>query len=84
MRDTTLNFVVNPRQEVFAGPVAVLVDGLSASTSEIFAGGLRTWAALACSGRTPQLLRSLRPSSVCPMARFQYALANYISQEASP
>src|SRR5205085_8327041 len=41
MRETTLNFIVNPRAEVFAGPVAVLVDGLSASTSEIFAGGLK-------------------------------------------
>ena len=41
LRDSTLNFVVNPRADVFSGPVAVLVDGCSASTSEIFAGGLK-------------------------------------------
>jgi carboxyl-terminal processing protease len=41
MRGATLNFVINPRAEAFNGPVAVLVDGSSASTSEIFAGGLK-------------------------------------------
>jgi carboxyl-terminal processing protease len=48
-RDTTLRFVVNPqrvgpdgrRVRPFAGPVAILVDPLSASTSEIFAGGMQ-------------------------------------------
>jgi carboxyl-terminal processing protease len=48
-RTTTLRFVANPRRATadgrtvrpFAGPVAVLVDGLTASTSEIFAGGLQ-------------------------------------------
>lgn len=49
MRDRTLRFTINPRrvntaaQRVvpFAGPVALVVDALSASTTEIFAGGLR-------------------------------------------
>lgn len=48
-RSTELNLVVYPRQvsrasekiERFAGPVAVLIDGGSASTSEIFAAGLQ-------------------------------------------
>ncbi|MDE2852182.1 MAG: S41 family peptidase [Acidobacteriota bacterium] len=48
-RNTELNLVVYPRQissagkkiEGFAGPVAVLIDGGSASTSEIFAAGLQ-------------------------------------------
>ncbi|TVR64025.1 MAG: hypothetical protein EA422_07755 [Gemmatimonadales bacterium] len=48
-RDTTLRFVVNPqrigpdgsRVQPFDGPLVLLVDGLSASTSEIFAGGLK-------------------------------------------
>ncbi len=48
-RNTELNLVVFPRQvssasqriEIFAGPVAVLIDGGSASTSEIFAAGLQ-------------------------------------------
>ncbi|HLK22530.1 MAG TPA: S41 family peptidase, partial [Bryobacteraceae bacterium] len=38
MRDTTLKFVVNPRVYTFSGPLAILVDGASASTSEILAG----------------------------------------------
>ena len=41
MRDTTLNFVVNPRAYTFPGPLAILVDGASASTSEILASGLK-------------------------------------------
>jgi carboxyl-terminal processing protease len=48
-RGTRLNFVANPRRvsasaeivEPFAGPLAVLIDPLSVSTSEIFAGGLQ-------------------------------------------
>jgi carboxyl-terminal processing protease len=49
-RETTLEFRINPRRSTpdgrtvrpFAGPVAILVDPLSASTSEIFAAGLRS------------------------------------------
>ena len=41
LRDATLNFVINPRPPVFTGPLAILVDGNSASTSEIFAEGLK-------------------------------------------
>jgi len=42
-RDTELNFNVNPRarKDRFEGPLVVLLDGLSASTSEIFAAGLQ-------------------------------------------
>lgn len=49
MRSATLQFVVNPRRVTaqgervtpFAGPVAILTDATTASTSEIFAGGLQ-------------------------------------------
>jgi carboxyl-terminal processing protease len=48
-RGTSLNFVANPRRVdsggnpviPYAGPVAILVDGLSVSTSEFFAGGMQ-------------------------------------------
>jgi carboxyl-terminal processing protease len=48
-RTATLRYVTNPRRSdrqggalaPFAGPVAILVDGLSVSTSEIFAAGLQ-------------------------------------------
>lgn len=36
MRDTELKFIVNPRPYTFAGPLAILVDGASASTSKSF------------------------------------------------
>ncbi len=49
-RGDSMRFVANPRfstdaggnVEPFAGPVAILVDGLSASTSEMFAAGLQS------------------------------------------
>jgi carboxyl-terminal processing protease len=40
-RETELRFVVNPRLRPYFGPVAVLIDGSSASAAEIFAAGLR-------------------------------------------
>jgi carboxyl-terminal processing protease len=41
LRETELKAIVNPRATVYRGPVAVLVDGLSASGSEVFSGGLQ-------------------------------------------
>jgi carboxyl-terminal processing protease len=49
-RDTELRFTVNPqrvapdgrRVEPYTGPLAILVDPLTASTSEFFAGGMQT------------------------------------------
>jgi len=49
MRTATLNFVINPRRvdtrarpvRPYAGPVAVLTDAMTGSTSEFFAGGLK-------------------------------------------
>ena len=42
-RDSTFNFLVSPRpqEQRFEGSVAVLIDSMSASTSEILAGGLK-------------------------------------------
>lgn len=59
-RDTRLEFRVNPRRstadgrsvEPFAGPVVILVDPLTASTSEIFAAGLQSLGRAHVVGRT--------------------------------
>jgi carboxyl-terminal processing protease len=81
LRDLTLKFVINPRAEAFAGPVAILVDGMSASTSEIFAGGLQDLGrARVFGGRTaaaalPSVIERLPNGDF-----FQYAVANYISE----
>ena len=40
-RQAPLKFTVNPRPPMYRGPLAILVDGSSASTSEIFAGGMK-------------------------------------------
>jgi len=81
MRDTTLKFVVNPRLTNFAGPLAILVDGTSASTSEIFAGGLkdlgraRIFGTRSAAAALPSIIEKLPNGD-----GFQYAMANYISQ----
>ena len=85
MRDTTLNFVVNPRPEVLSAPLAVLVDGLSASTSEIFAGGLKDLGRARVFGT--HTAAAALPSAFERLPNgdgFQYALANYISQGGQP
>ncbi len=85
LRDSTLNFVVNPRADVLSAPVAVLVDGTSASTSEIFAGGLKDLGRARIYG-TPTAAAAL-PSNFERLPNgdgFQYPVANYISQGGQP
>jgi carboxyl-terminal processing protease len=85
MRDTTLKFIVNPRVNTFAGPVAVLVDGASASTSEIMAGGMkdlgraRIFGTRTAAAALPSVLELLPNGD-----GFQYAIANYISEGGQP
>jgi carboxyl-terminal processing protease len=40
-RENTLNFVIFPRPQTYSGPLAILLDGGSASTAEILAQGLQ-------------------------------------------
>ncbi len=81
MKDATLKFVINPRADVFTGPVAVLLDATSASTSEIFAGGLqdlgraRVFGTRSAAAALPSLFELLPNGD-----GFQYAVANYVSQ----
>ena len=85
MRDTTLKFIVNPRVNTFAGPVAILVDGASGSTSEIMAGGMkdlgraRIFGTRTAAAALPSVLEMLPNGD-----GFQYAIANYISEGGQP
>jgi len=85
MRETTLKFVVYPRAETFAGPLAILVDGASASTSEILAEGLkdlgraRVFGSRTAAAALPSMFEMLPNGD-----GFQYAIANYISEGGQP
>lgn len=84
-RDTKLHFSLNPRVGAFLGPVAVLIDGSSLSTSEILAGGLKDLGRARIFGtRTGG---AALPSIIVKLPNgdgFQYAFANYISAGGQP
>jgi carboxyl-terminal processing protease len=85
MRDTTLKFVINPRVNTFSGPLAILVDGASASTSEILAGGMkdlgraRIFGTRTAAAALPSVFEMLPNGD-----GFQYAIANYLSEGGKP
>lgn len=84
-REGSLKFVVFPRLEPFRGPLAVLVDGSSGSTSEIFAGGMkdlnraRIFGTRTAGAALPSLIEKLPNGD-----GFQFAIANYVSQGGKP
>jgi carboxyl-terminal processing protease len=84
-RDNALKFVVNPRLTTFSGPLAILVDGASASTSEIMAQGLkdlrraRIFGTHTAGAALPSMFEKLPDGD-----GFQYAIANYISEGGQP
>jgi carboxyl-terminal processing protease len=81
LRDSALKFAINPRAPQFKGKLAVLVDGLSASTSEIFASGLqdlgraRVFGSRTAGAALPSVIERLPNGDA-----FQYAIANYVSK----
>jgi len=85
LRGLTLKFVIFPRPEPFRGPLAVLMDGCSASTSEIMAAGLkdinraRLFGTRTAAAALPSIFERLPNGD-----GFQYAVANYISQGGKP
>jgi carboxyl-terminal processing protease len=85
LRGSSLNFVVFPRAPAFRGPVAILVDGCSGSTSEIFAGGMqdirraRIFGSRTAGAALPSIFERLPNGD-----GFQYAIANYISHGGQP
>ncbi|CAN5702494.1 S41 family peptidase [soil metagenome] len=79
-RENEIKFIVYPQSERFTGPIVVLIDHGSGSTSEIFAAGLQELGRATVIGKTsagavlPSLFDTL-PTN----ARFQFAIADYRS-----
>ncbi len=77
LRSGRMKFVAYPQERAFHGPVAVLIDGQSASTSEIFAAGLRDQGRVRLFGEVtagaalPSAFRSLPNGDL-----LQYAIAD--------
>lgn len=88
MRTSQLRYTANPRRvsrtgeriEPFAGPVAILIDELSASTTEIFAAGLQALGRAKVFG-APSAGQAL-PSLLMPLPNgdaVMYAIADFVA-----
>ncbi len=80
MREMTLKFVIYPRPGAYEGPLAILVDGGSASTSEILAQGMRDLGRARIFGT--RTAGAALPSDIVRLPNgdgFQYAQASYTS-----
>jgi C-terminal processing protease CtpA/Prc len=80
MRDATLKFVIFPRPETYDGPLAILVDAGSASTTEILAQGLRDLGRARIFGT--RTAGAALPSDIVRLPNgdgFQFAQASYTS-----
>jgi carboxyl-terminal processing protease len=79
-RDTDIRLVVHARPRTYNGPVAILVDGLSASASEMLAGGLqdigraRVFGCRTAGAALPSIIERLANGD-----GFQHAFAHYVS-----
>ncbi len=92
MRELSLNFVINPRLVrvrgiqvgPFTGPVAILVDPMSASTSEIFATGMqrlgraRVFGERSAGAALPALMQALPSGDV-----FVHAVADFTDPDGN-
>jgi carboxyl-terminal processing protease len=80
MRGGQLKFSINPRVEAFSGPLAILVDRLSASTSEILANGLQDLGRARIFGE--RTAGAALPSNLQKLVNgdlLQFAFASYVS-----
>jgi carboxyl-terminal processing protease len=81
LRGNQLRFTVSPRPSPYVGKVAILVDALSASTTEILAAGLkdldraRIFGTRTAGAALPSIIERLPNGD-----GFQYAVANYVSE----
>jgi carboxyl-terminal processing protease len=91
-RDTRLRFVVAPqriapsgqRVTPFAGPLAILVDAGTGSTSEIFAQGMQSLGRARILGETTA--GAVLPSLLIPLPngdRFMHAIADYTAPDGT-
>lgn len=78
MRTNELKFAVFPQQNAYLGPVAILIDGLSASTSEVFSGGMQELGRAVVIGESsagaclPSVFQKLPTGAL-----FQFAIADF-------
>jgi carboxyl-terminal processing protease len=78
MRAGAINFVMFPREDAYTGPVAILTDELSASTSEVMAGGLQDLKrARTVGGRTAGMVLPSMVERLPGGIRLQYAVADF-------
>jgi carboxyl-terminal processing protease len=93
MRDARLEFRANPRRsmpdgkrvEPFAGPVAILVDELTGSASECFAGALQSLGRARVFGR--QSMGQALPASTKRLANgdvLMYAVGDFVMSNGQP
>jgi carboxyl-terminal processing protease len=82
MREATLKFVIFPRPETYDGKLAILVDGGSASTTEILAQGLQDLGRARIFGT--RTAGAALPSDIVRLPNgdgFQFAEASYTSEK---
>lgn len=80
-RQAPVKFIVNPRPPVYFGALAILVDGSSASTSEVFAGGMKDLGRARIFGT--RTAGAALPSAIDRLPNgdaLQHAMADYISE----
>jgi len=80
-RQAPVKFIVNPRPPVYSGALAILVDGSSASTSEVFAGGMKDLGRARIFGT--RTAGAALPSAIDQLPNgdaLQHAMADYISE----
>ena len=78
MRKSEVKFAIFPQTDPYTGPVAILIDGLSASTSEVFSAGMQELGrALIIGERSagaclPSVMQKLPTGAL-----FQFAIADF-------
>lgn len=80
MRRNTLQFAINPQPPYYTGPVSILIDEMSLSTSEVFAGGMQSLGRAIVVGRTTGGM--VLPSNIEQLSdslKFQYAIADFVT-----